>query len=109
MVKIKYVQPVTSDLEDKRLVPPSMRGPVNPLFHRVESVEEAYRSAVTPKEKWKAMSELCRLADRLGTSFPVVEGRKVYLTSCVREDEYRLPSLEYDTEFSVSPDVFAKR
>ena len=66
------------------------------LLGRVPQVIEQYETATTPKEKYKAESELCRLQDRLGGYLGdsiIYHREKVLLTSCERYGDYRIPHL----------------
>lgn len=66
------------------------------LVGRVQKAINAYESATTPKQRYKAESELCRLMDRQGGFFGdsiIYRGEKAYLTSCERYGDYRIPRL----------------
>ena len=66
------------------------------LRDRVSQVIESYETATTPKEKYKAESELCRLNDRLGGFLGegiIYRRENTYLTSCERYGDYRIPHL----------------
>lgn len=62
------------------------------FYDRAVQVAEAYENATNARERYRAMSELCRLSDRIGTAC-VQQGDKVYLASCELDGDYRIPHL----------------
>ncbi len=67
------------------------------LAGRVQDVINAYESATTAREKYKAESELCRLVDRIsggrGIAPGVQNGDRKYIARVIRDGEYRIPQL----------------
>lgn len=68
------------------------------LGERIQGVIDAYENATTPKQRYKAGSELCRLVDRIGDGTAVVQGiqnsDKRYIAHVRRDGEYRIPELQ---------------
>lgn len=67
------------------------------LAGRIHGVIEAYEIATTPKDRYKAGSELCRLVDRISGGTAVAQGiqngDKRYIAHVRRDGEYRIPEL----------------
>ena len=68
------------------------------LGGQVQEVIDAYESASTPKQKYKAESRLCRLVDRisdgkLAIAQGIQNGDKRYIVGVRRDGGYRIPEL----------------
>lgn len=69
----------------------------------IRNVVQAYENAANPKDRYKAESQLCRLADRLGQNMMVQRGNKYYVARCEQDGEYRIPKLEVIEFPSIAP------
>ncbi len=69
------------------------------LAGRIQEVIERYECSTTPKQRYKAESELCRLVDRISdgsTGFvqSIQNGDKRYIAHVRRDGGYRIPELQ---------------
>ncbi len=68
------------------------------LAGRIHGVINAYELATTPKQRYKAESELCRLVERISGRTAVTQGiqngNKRYIAHVRHEGGYRIPELQ---------------
>lgn len=65
-------------------------------IQRMYAAFEQSQKGTTPKDRYRALNQLCRLSDAVSKIVPIEirQGNTIYVAKCEPFGEYRLPKLE---------------